>query len=69
MSFKEGITHSENAYNQLTDTSSLFTKIVRDDFLFTWQWWFGIALFIVPWIIWFILRNKESTGRLLLGGY
>lgn len=68
MSFKEGITHSEKAYSQLTDTSSLFAKIVREDFLFTWQWWFGIALFIVPWIIWFILRNKESTGRLLLGG-
>lgn len=68
MSFKEGITRSEKAYTQLTDTSSLFAKVVREDFLFTWQWWLGIALFVIPWIIWFILRNKESTGRLLLGG-
>lgn len=68
MSFKEGITRSEKAYTQLTDTSSLFAKVVREDFLFTWQWWLGIALFVIPWIIWFILRNKENTGRLLLGG-
>ncbi|MGV2942549.1 CBO0543 family protein [Mesobacillus sp. LC4] len=68
MSFNQGLTHSENAYNQFTDTSSLFSKIVMEDFLFTWQWWFGIALFVIPWITWFVLRNKESTGRLLLGG-
>ncbi|CAM3816589.1 CBO0543 family protein [Mesobacillus thioparans] len=68
MPFKQGLTQSEKAYNQLTDTSSLFAKIVKEDFLFTWQWWFGIALFVIPWIAWFFLRKKESTGRLLLGG-
>ncbi|RSD28652.1 CBO0543 family protein [Mesobacillus subterraneus] len=68
MSFKQGLTDSERAYDQFTDSSSLFAKIVMEDFLFTWQWWFGIALFVIPWIMWFAFRKKESTGRLLLGG-
>ncbi|MDQ6598213.1 hypothetical protein E2K98_19460 [Bacillus salipaludis] len=68
MAFKEGLAQSEKAYNQFTEVSSLFAKTVREDFLSTWQWWFGLALFIVPWIVWIIFRKKESTGRLLLGG-
>lgn len=68
LAFEKGLAQSEKAYNQLTEISSLFAKIVKEEFLTTWQWWFGIALFIVPWIVWFRLRKKDSTGRLLLGG-
>ncbi|WP_079508892.1 CBO0543 family protein [Mesobacillus jeotgali] len=68
MSIHSGTAQTEKVYNQLTDISSVLAKIVKEEFLFTWQWWFGIALFVLPWIIWFIFRNKESTGRLLLGG-
>ncbi|MFB3167745.1 CBO0543 family protein [Neobacillus sp. 179-C4.2 HS] len=68
MAFEKGLAQSERAYNQLTEVSSLFAKIVREEFFTTWQWWFGLALFIVPWIVWFRLRKKDSTGRLLLGG-
>lgn len=69
VAFDRGLAQSEAAYNQLTKVSSLFAKTVKEEFLSTWQWWFGIALFIVPWIIWFLLRKKDSTGRLLLGGF
>jgi hypothetical protein len=68
LAFEKGLAQSEKAYNQLTDISSLFAKTVTEEFLSTWQWWFGLALFIVPWIVWFRLRKKDSTGRLLLGG-
>ncbi|MEW9053897.1 MAG: CBO0543 family protein [Neobacillus sp.] len=68
MAFEKGLAQSEKAYNQLTEVSSLFARTVTEDFLSTWQWWFGVALFIVPWIIWFKLRKKDSTGRLLLAG-
>lgn len=68
MAFEKGLTQAEKAYNQFTEVNSIFTKTVTEHFFTTWQWWFGIALFIVPWIIWFIFRDKESTGRLLLGG-
>lgn len=68
MAFEKGLADSEKAYNQLHEVSSLFAKIVREDFLSTWQWWFGLALFIIPWIVWFKFRKKGSSGRLLLGG-
>ena len=40
----------------------------KHEVLFTWEWWLGIALTIIPWIIWFILRKKGSSGRLLYAG-
>lgn len=33
--------------------------------LFTWQWWLGVAISIVPWIIWIYIRDKKNTKRLL----
>lgn len=68
MAFENGLALSEKAYHQLTEVSSLFVKAVKEDFLSTWQWWFGLALFIIPWIVWFIFKDKERTARLLLGG-
>lgn len=40
----------------------------KDEVLFTWQWWFGIILTIMPWIIWYFFRKKESTDRLMHAG-
>lgn len=40
----------------------------KNEVLFTWEWWLGIALTIVPWIIWFFFRKKDSTYRLLYAG-
>ncbi|MEH7116302.1 CBO0543 family protein [Neobacillus vireti] len=40
----------------------------KDEVLFTWEWWLGVALTIIPWIIWFIFRKRESTSRLLFAG-
>jgi len=68
MAFERGLSQSEKAYNQLNEVSTIFANIVREEFLSTWQWWFGIALFIVPWVLWFKFRKKDSTGRLLLAG-
>lgn len=36
--------------------------------LFSWQWWLGVGLTIIPWLLWFIFRKKESTFRLLTAG-
>lgn len=40
----------------------------KHEVLFTWQWWFGILLTIIPWIVWIIIRNRKATGRLLFAG-
>lgn len=69
MTFKEGIEQTESAFQQLFEVNKLMSEAVVNAFMFTWQWWFGIGLFIIPWIIWFLFRNKENTGRLLLGGF
>lgn len=38
--------------------------------LFTWRWWVGLALGVLPWLWWwFVFRKKDSTGRLLYAGY
>jgi hypothetical protein len=36
--------------------------------LFTWQWWFLLALSILPWVLWLVIRDKQRQGKLLLGG-
>ncbi|GGB41904.1 hypothetical protein GCM10011409_19310 [Lentibacillus populi] len=69
MTVKEGIKQVERAYEQLIEMNNSMSEAVDNVFMFTWQWWFGIGLFIIPWIIWFLFRNKESTGRLLIGGF
>ncbi|QQZ11260.1 CBO0543 family protein [Heyndrickxia vini] len=69
MDFNEGIRQSEKGTQQIIKGDATISDAVVHDFLFTWQWWFGIALFIIPWIVWFIFRKKESTGRLLAAGF
>ncbi|KON88099.1 hypothetical protein AF332_15625 [Sporosarcina globispora] len=68
MAFEKGLVKSEKAFEQYTQINTAFADIVKNEFMTTWQWWFGIALFIVPWLIWFKYRKKDSTGRLLLAG-
>lgn len=65
----EGLQQTENAYNQLVEVNRLMVDAVFNAFLFSWQWWLGIGLFIIPWLIWFLFRNKKSTGRLLIGRF
>jgi hypothetical protein len=36
--------------------------------LFSGLWWFGVGLSIVPWIIWYLIRDKQSSDRLLYAG-
>lgn len=35
----------------------------------SWQWWFGVILTIVPWVLWWKYRKKKSTNRLLYGAF
>ncbi|WP_077622847.1 CBO0543 family protein [Sediminibacillus massiliensis] len=50
---------------QVRETSQEMMQFWLDDILWTWQWWLGVILTIVPWIIWGIFRKKQSTYRLL----
>lgn len=68
MTFNEGKNQVEYAYERIYETSLLVNQAISEAFLYTWQWWLGMGLFIIPWLVWFMFRRKESTGRLLVAG-
>ena len=55
-------------YDRIHQSSAELTQIWLRDMLFTWRWWLSLAFLVVPWIIWVIVRKKDSTERLLLAG-
>jgi hypothetical protein len=44
-------------------------EIWQEHVLFYDLWWFGVALSIIPWIIWFLIRKKQSTDRIMYVGF
>jgi len=63
----------DESAKKLLDTLHEFKTTSLNDWLqnsvFTWRWWFGVIVTIVPWILWIIFRNKRSTYRLLFAGF
>ncbi|MED4224587.1 CBO0543 family protein [Neobacillus cucumis] len=43
--------------------------IWNDHVVFTAHWWITVFLTIVPWILWFFFRKKDSSSRLLFAGF
>ncbi|MDP4093974.1 MAG: CBO0543 family protein [Bacillota bacterium] len=58
----------ENAYELISQANKDMINLWLKHTLFGWQWWLGLALTIIPWVLWIILRKKESTNRLLFAG-
>lgn len=55
--------------NQIfAQANTLLYKVWLSDILFKWHWWMELLLTIGVWLLWIILRKKESTDRLLLPG-
>lgn len=50
------------------DVISEKIKIWAEYELFSALWWMGVVLTLLPWVIWFLVRPKESTDRLLYVG-
>ncbi|MFE8697924.1 CBO0543 family protein [Cytobacillus sp. FJAT-53684] len=68
MSIEEGIKQSKEAYDLLTEVNSLLSDAVVNAYIFTWRWWLGVSLFIIPWILWLIFRKRDIQGRLFMAG-
>ena len=62
----EIIDRNQNHIESLIDKK---IDIWLEHVLFSGLWWMGLALSIIPWIIWFVFRKKESTDRLLYIGF
>jgi hypothetical protein len=61
-------TQIDEKYRMLDDAHTKLTEIWVDNIVFSFGWWTSLFMTIIPWLIWFIFRNKESKTRLLLGG-
>lgn len=48
-------------------TCARFVNWIETD-LFTWQWWFILAILLIPWIIFGYIVNKKQLPQLLLYG-
>ncbi|WP_336784986.1 CBO0543 family protein [Paenibacillus sp. MMO-177] len=44
-------------------------QIWSDYVVFSGLWWLGVILSVAPWILWILLRNKQSTDRILYAGF
>lgn len=40
-------------------------QLWQQEIVFGWQWWFGVLLTLLPWIIWAKFHPRQSTHRLL----
>ena len=58
----------QKANEALHQVNAEFYSIWLNDMLFKWHWWLNLAMAVVPWILWLIVRKKESTYRLLFAG-
>jgi len=64
----EQIDSMQEAYNAIHDIHKNVVRIWMENSLFTWKWWLGVGLTIIPWVIWIIIHKKDSTDRLLYAG-
>jgi len=55
----------DEVYKILALDNSKLTDIWLTHIVFSWRWWLLVGLSIIPWIIWFKIRNKNDTVRLL----
>ena len=68
MPFEQGLQEVEKAYEKITEANKMMIDAMSA-FLFTWKWWLGICILVIPWVLWFMFRKKESSDRLLYAGF
>jgi hypothetical protein len=44
-------------------------RVWMDKMVFTWHWWLDVSLAVLPWILWFIVRDRKNTHNLLYAGF
>jgi hypothetical protein len=64
----EHIKGMEDAYSLISQANIHMISLWLKYTFLSWQWWFGICLSIIPWVVWIKFRKKDSTNRLLLAG-
>jgi hypothetical protein len=68
MTFQEGLDQVGVATKRIADANQLIVEAVMNAFLFTWQWWIALAMIVIPWTAWIILRDRDSWARIFSAG-
>jgi hypothetical protein len=68
MTYQEGLNQIDKATQKMTEANQLIVESIMNAFLFTWQWWVALAMMVIPWVIWGIFRNRESSARIFSAG-
>lgn len=68
MNYQEGLKQIDKATKQISEANNLIVEAVMNAFLYTWQWWLALSMIVVPWAIWVVFRNRESSARILSAG-
>ena len=69
MTLEEGLQQTEQGYQLIVEAQRIISEAFLNSILFTWQWWLCLVLTILPWVLWFRYRKKESSDRLLYAGF
>ncbi|MGO4887634.1 CBO0543 family protein [Anaerobacillus sp. MEB173] len=59
----------EQLYKQISEINDEKLSIWVEVVLYTWQWWIGVILTVLPWIAWILYRRKDCTFRFLTVGF
>ena len=68
MTYQDGLEQVDKATQKLTESNQLYVEAIMNGLLFSWQWWIALGMLIVPWVLWGIFRNKESSARIFSAG-
>lgn len=68
MTYREGLDQIDKVTQMIAEANELTIEAVMNTFLLTWQWWIALALILVPWGVWLIVRDRETSARLFSAG-
>ncbi|MDQ6596438.1 hypothetical protein E2K98_28315 [Bacillus salipaludis] len=65
---KEKIISSDKFFQRIHQVEVEYVNYWKEHTLWHWEFWVSVALSIIPWLVWIILRKRGSEARLLLAG-
>lgn len=65
----EALKEVKDAYQKVAEANRELHHEWLYHVVFTWRWWLALLLTVGIWGLWFWLRKKESTDRLLYAGF
>jgi hypothetical protein len=65
----ESLQRSEQAYERTEKANQDLVEAWVNYQLFSWKWWLNVGMATIPWAVWWLLRRKKSTHRLLYVGF